>query len=209
MEMLTRPGRRYRRFRYENQYDSPLLIFFADAAIMLAKLALLIAALLAVWVLADRMGNDPQASAAEVTQSSGQPATGQQVAVQPADTIITIEAAGTEAPAKAATSVKPDIVDAEWIASLNPQHFIVQFASTPDLNLLNELIPVINNNEEIAIYPFKKTRSGRPVYGIATGVFTDLDGALASLNDLSDEARAYDPWVRPVVELIKQIKSVQ
>jgi len=27
MEVLRRPGRRYRRFRYENRYDTPILNF--------------------------------------------------------------------------------------------------------------------------------------------------------------------------------------
>ncbi len=38
---LRRFGRPYRRFRYENQYDSPLLIFFCDTCINLLKLALI------------------------------------------------------------------------------------------------------------------------------------------------------------------------
>ena len=46
------------------------------------------------------------------------------------------------------------------------------------------------------------------VYGIATGVFPDLDTALKSLEELAAEARAHNPWIRPVRELIEQVNDV-
>jgi len=100
------------------------------------------------------------------------------------------------------------LVDEQWIVQLNPEHFIVQYASTVDIEKLIEFIPVINNAEEIAVYPFRRTRSGQLVFGIATGVYPDLASALASLEELSAEARSYNPWVRPIRELIQQINTV-
>ena len=207
MEVLRRPGRRYRRFRYENRYDTPILIFVADTSIMLAKLALLVAALLVMWVLADRFRHSTQSSAVEVVQESTE-APAPTAAKQPAITEATTAVANIETQPIATAPVKPDLVDEQWITRLNPEQFIVQYGSSVDLELIEEFIPVINNAEKIAIYPFKKTPSGRLVYGIATGVYTDLDTALASLDDLPAEARAYEPWVRPVNELIKQINFV-
>ena len=101
-----------------------------------------------------------------------------------------------------------DFVDQFWQIQNGQAHQKRGYGSSVDLELIEEFIPVINNAEKIAIYPFKKTPSGRLVYGIATGVYTDLDTALASLDDLPAEARAYEPWVRPVNELIKQINFV-
>ena len=43
--------RSYRRFKYENQYDSPLLIFFYDMCIGLARLLVIGAFMLATWLL--------------------------------------------------------------------------------------------------------------------------------------------------------------
>lgn len=42
-------GRTYRRFRHDNQYDSPLLIFFLDFGISLFKLLLVVACLGGLW----------------------------------------------------------------------------------------------------------------------------------------------------------------
>jgi len=175
---------------------------------MFLKLGL---ALLVVWVLADRLTS--KNSSVEVAQESREitpvaiisnPTPAAQLPAAPA---LTAEPNIESRPATTA-SAKPDMVDAEWVTRLNPEHFIVQYGSTVDLELIQEFVPVINSSEEIAIYPFKKTPSGRLVYGIATGVYDDLDNALESVEKLSAEARAYNPWVRPVDELIEQIGAV-
>jgi len=181
---------------------------------MFLKLGL---ALLVVWVLADRLTS--KNSSVEVAQESREitpvaiisnPTPAAQL---PAAPVLTAEAniesrPNIETRPATTASAKPDMVDAEWVTRLNPEHFIVQYGSTVDLELIEEFVPVINSSEEIAIYPFKKTPSGRLVYGIATGVYDDLDNALESVEKLSAEARAYNPWVRPVDELIEQIGAV-
>ena len=210
MDVLSRPGRRYRRFRHENRYDTPLLIFFADTTIMLAKYALLIAALLTVWVLAKNfIDPSPNTSSVEVAQENDSESPSV-TADQLSETLRARTETDTEVkPLATAALAKPNMVDGEWVTRLNPEHFIVQYGTSPDLELLEEFIPIINNEEEIAIYPFKKTPTGRLVYGIATGVYTDLDTALESLEELPAEARAYEPWVRPIKDLITQINSLE
>jgi len=210
MEMLKRPGRRYRKFRFENQYDAPLLIFFFDFCIGLAKFLLLALLVLGGWLLTKQYLSSQSTTIADSgkIQLAEKQSQATIVAVQ------SLPAATSEEPEK--ISVDPDtalnnltIVDAQWISRLNPNSFIVQFASTPDLKLLEEFIPVINSGEPIAIYPFKKTRSGDLVYGIATGVFEDLDSALLSVERLPTAARAHEPWVRPVKDLIDQVNAVR
>ena len=44
--------RSYRRFKYENQYDSPLLILFCDTCIALARLLVIGALFLTIWLFA-------------------------------------------------------------------------------------------------------------------------------------------------------------
>jgi len=201
MEVLKHPGRRYRKFRYENQYDAPLLILFFDVCIGLGKILLLALLVLGGWLLSNQYLSGKEATLVDSRL------------LEPT---VAVQSLPPAAPEPTTSTAEPDtvrdnltIVDAQWISRLNPNSFIVQFASTPDLKLLKEFIPVINNGEPIAIYPFKKTRSGNPVYGIATGVFDDLDSALISLEQLPTEARAYKPWVRPVKELIGQVNALR
>ncbi len=111
-------------------------------------------------------------------------------------------------PADIATGNKPVMVDEKWLTQLNPSHYIIQYGSTVDVELLSEFIPIISNDEEIAIYPYRKTPSGRMVYGIATGVYDDMETALAALEQISTEARAYGPWVRQVRKVVSEINSV-
>jgi len=131
-----------------------------------------------------------------------------EIAAQVVTTQAAIAQTTKEEPTNSTAVRDHELVDEQWIAQLNPKHFIVQYGSTLDIEKLIEFIPVIKNTEEIAVYPFRRTPSGRLVYGIATGVHPNLESALASLEELSPEARAYNPWVRSIQELIEQINSV-
>ena len=222
MEMLRKPGRRYRRFRHENRYDKPLLIFLIDTFLAVARLGLLVLALLSIWLLADRLRQSSQPSSVKVMQSSlentsttpevNSQAVGTQVIIVDAAKeakVLTLKAAVEDIETiDTAARTRPDLVDEEWITQLDPEHYIVQYSSSTDLESLKEFVPVIDNAEEIAIYPFKENQAGRLVYGIATGVFPDLDTALKSLEELPAEARAHNPWIRPVRELIEQVNDV-
>ena len=222
MEILRKPGRRYRRFRHEYRYDKPLLIFLTDTFLTLAKIGLLVLALLSIWLLADRLRQSSQPSSVKVMQSSLEnPSTTPEVNSQAVGTptitvdaakeakVLTLKAAVEDIETiDTAARTRPDLVDEEWITQLDPEHYIVQYSSSTDLESLKEFVPVIDNAEEIAIYPFKENQAGRLVYGIATGVFPDLDTALKSLEELPAEARAHNPWIRPVRELIEQVNDV-
>ena len=222
MEMLRKPGRRYRRFRHENRYDKPLLIFLIDTFLAVARLGLLVLALLSIWLLADRLRQSSQPSSVKVMQSSlentsttpevNSQAVGTQVIIVDAAKeakVLTLKAAVEDIETiDTAARTRPDLVDEEWITQLDPEHYIVQYSSSTDLESLKEFVPVIDNAEEIAIYPFKENQAGRLVYGIATGVVPDLDTALKSLEELPAEARAHNPWIRPVRELIEQVNDV-
>lgn len=102
---------------------------------------------------------------------------------------------------------KPEIVDSKWVQGLNPAHYIMQFGASPDRALLDEFIPVINQSEPIAVYLFKRTPSGRPVYGIATGVYKTADAALAAIESFSAQARSHEPWVRKISDLKEDIAT--
>ncbi len=247
MGVLTRPGRKYRRFKHENQYDSPILIFFIDIAISLAKVCLICALLIAAWVIGSRWvssppptfqtstelpviaelnSNDP-ASDAEPTNNAASGSTEVNEAVvvslsnkasttDSGDQNISLTNSATttsdndDAAALVPTVERnkpPTITDESWILTLNPNDFIIQFGSSTDLQLFDEFVPVIDTEQPIALYSYKRTPSGRPVYGIATGVYADADRALAAVSNLSAEARAFNPWVRKISDLTADIRQ--
>lgn len=262
MELIKRPGRRYRRYRHENRYDSPLLIFCLDTCLTLLKILLIASLLLSGWVVLKRLATSAESNSIDISaETSGAPASSVEtasvtvqnanpvvgssdrqnsdatllVSTNPTDsenpagnTAITHDGAATKAgstddtaaksvaprekPAEsgkqANIQVKPEIVGSKWVQGLNPAHYIMQFGASPDRSLLDQFIPVINQGEPIAVYPFKRNRSGKPVYGIATGVYKTGDAALAAIESFSAQARAYDPWVRKISDLKEDIASL-
>ena len=99
-----------------------------------------------------------------------------------------------------------NLVDKNWLLNQKSTEFTIQFGSSPDRNLLEEFIPLLETSEPITIYPYKKTPTNRPVYGLATGLFPDIDTAIGHIETLSATAREFDPWVRPIGDL-KQLIS--
>jgi len=46
---IRKVRRKYRRYRFDNQYDSPIFIFFCDVAIGFSKLMLFVVPCLVAW----------------------------------------------------------------------------------------------------------------------------------------------------------------
>ena len=97
------------------------------------------------------------------------------------------------------------IVGEEWIAQLDGDSFIIQYGTTLDLERVDELVPAISRGASIAVYAYKTTASGSPIYGIATGVYANWNDAFDQVTSLPSEARAYNPWIRSVAEVQLQI----
>lgn len=106
------------------------------------------------------------------------------------------------------SGIVADIVDETWIQELDPTSYIIQFGSSPERSLLDEMIPFINQDEPIAIYPFRRTPSGRPVYAIDTSVYDNPDTALAAIESFSAQARTYSPWVKKISHLKEEITAL-
>ena len=211
MDILIRPPKWYRRYRQENRYDSPLLIFVFDTLFSLVKaiIFLLVIATLVKFMFFGEQATKLHAGIANLPVTP--------LAVQSADSDYPetdYEAATTNLPnSLVAFDATADyngnnkynlkLVGEEWIDGLDPKAYIIQFGSSPDSGILEDLIPSINVGKPIAMYRFKNDLNSDPVYGIATGVYESLDKATAAIEYFPPEARTYDIWVRSVV-LLKQ-----
>ena len=158
----------YRKFRRENQYDAPMTIFLLDAGIGFSKMAGVLALLTLVWFSATSFNNE--SSASSVADSS----------------IQVIDASNSaNSVANARPSVpKITIVGTQWMLEQNPEHFIIQYGSSSDLKLLKQFAAEMGTEDPIAIYPFKTTPSGKPVFGIASSLHGDLDAGLNYVEQL-------------------------
>ena len=181
----------YRKFRRENQYDAPMTIFLLDAGIGFSKMAGVLALLTLVWFSATSFNNE--SSASSVADSS----------------IQVIDASNSaNSVANARPSVpKITIVGTQWMLEQNPEHFIIQYGSSSDLKLLKQFAAEMGTEDPIAIYPFKTTPSGKPVFGIASSLHGDLDAGLNYVEQLPAAVREFGPWVRPLKNVQRQIRK--
>ena len=181
----------YRKFRRKNQYDAPMTIFLLDAGIGFSKMAGVLALLTMVWFSATSFNNE--SSASSVADSS----------------IQVIDASNSaNSVANARPSVpKITIVGTQWMLEQNPEHFIIQYGSSSDLKLLKQFAAEMGTEDPIAIYPFKTTPSGKPVFGIASSLHGDLDAGLNYVEQLPAAVREFGPWVRPLKNVQRQIRK--
>ncbi len=200
--------RSYRRYRHENKYDAPLLIYVTDACLWLGKVFLLVLFVAGAWIagnlLIEKITTIPTEPSSRVQPQS--------VSANPS--VSSLESRIESLPGTTENflvsgrkiSTPPDLVSEKWILDQNRSTFTIQFGSSPDIHLLEQFISIIDTGLPVAIYPYKKTPSGRNVYGLATGLYSDLDTALSAVESLSDSAKAFGPWVRPMTDLQNQVK---
>jgi len=216
---MLNPLRSYRRYRYNNRYDAPLLILIIDSCLIVLKYACVAAMLALAWLVTGSLRDRHTAQTITTittvhSESSVVTATNTAQPIQPklAAQLALSESVDNLIPDnKRNITPKPkvDILDSSWVLQQNPDHFIVQYGSSPDLELLEQFAQEMNHNEPMTIYTYKRTPSGRPVYGIASTLHTDLDIALAYVEQLPANARQFGPWVRPLKNLQNQIKRIE
>jgi hypothetical protein len=95
----------------------------------------------------------------------------------------------------------------DWLESLNANEFVVQFASTPDWNAISQFAGQYLPDDAV-IYTYKRTPSGRPIYGVASKqTFDSLDSAQTALETIASPALKEDPWIRPVAQLLEAVST--
>ncbi len=98
---------------------------------------------------------------------------------------------------------------ASWIMSLPSEEYIIQFASTPDEQAIIEFSQ-LNLQQDAVIYPFRRTPSGRPVFGIAhMATYLSLESAQQAIEELPLYLQQSDPWIRPVNTIQNAIVNLE
>lgn len=94
----------------------------------------------------------------------------------------------------------------EWLNQLKPSEFIIQFATTPDKPAIIAFATENLSTSGAAVYPFKRTPSGRYVYGVSTiEVYKSLESAQLALGELPPALQQSKPWIRPVKALQEEV----
>ncbi len=99
-----------------------------------------------------------------------------------------------------------EILGPGWLLSQRGDAFTIQFITSTNMDELVDFSKGFTGQQPATIYPFK--HSGEVVsYGLARGIFNTLDDARASLKNEPPEMLQHQPWIRPVEQVSRQIKS--
>lgn len=97
--------------------------------------------------------------------------------------------------------------DRSWVLAQDSSKYTIQIGSSVDRELLLSEAQSIESEEMLVLYDFKRTPSGRPVYGLAVGVFASVKEALRAIGNLPTEMKVNKPWVRQFGELQEQVEE--
>ena len=222
--------RKIRRYKKENPYSHRGLFFIlesTDSLIQLAIIALLCfsgyAALTHLTTreadtLASSSVLDPTKIEAEVAKSDHHEKPAVLMASTNAPSTVSsaasaapenseLNAVSPNAPSQTLASAPIDGTDAiRWIKQQKPSDYLIQFASSPNKSAMLEFA-LSNLSDGSVLYPYKRTPSNRPVYGLASGVYPSLDTAQQAITEMPAALQNQKPWIRPLGQLQSQIAA--
>ena len=105
--------------------------------------------------------------------------------------------------------VTPRAVENErWVLFQEPTHFTVQLATSRERNYILELAQGLSESP-VAIYPFRTTDSQNPVFGLLSGLYETRSEAVNAVEEMSNDAKRFGVWIRPISDLQAAIKNNQ
>lgn len=104
---------------------------------------------------------------------------------------------------------KPLLLNGRWISKQRTDSYIIQLASsTKDAELI-EYARRLSSHGPLAIYPFKKTKDGKLLYGLSSGLYGSSTEATKAAALLPIESAQNGSWIRKVADVSSQIATFQ
>ena len=98
------------------------------------------------------------------------------------------------------------IENENWVLFQSPTKFTVQLATSRERGYIIDLAQNMDVTGPVAIYPFLTTNSKNPVFGLLNGVYDTRDEATAAVDAMSENAKQFGIWIRPISDLHAEIK---
>jgi len=214
-------SRRYRQFKSRNRYNYPLLFACIGLARTIMQFcAVAIAALFAFAVfnnLTQPKTSDTASNtnlsivkvAATTIDTSKNSNLGVKLLESTTDDATNIESpklvAKTDNKKQTTTPEEKQIENSDWLLKQNANQFTVQYASSTRQPLLKQDARAFPTDDPIVIYPFRRSKREKMVYGFAVGLYTTRADAEQAIAKIPDSASTNEPWIRQVGTLQKQI----
>ncbi len=227
--------RKIRRYKKEYPYSYRGLFFFLELADSLFQLAIVGLLCFGGYAALKHLTTKEADSLASTSVPAALDTIESEVADNHNNKKPEVLTASTEAPASVSSAISttelvvPAISDATATASITPQQtlssapidgteaiswvnqqrssdYLIQFASSPDKSAMLEFA-LSNLSDGSVLYPYKRTPSNRPVYGLARGVYPSLETAQQAISEMPAALRNQQPWIRPLGQLKSQIAT--
>ncbi len=204
----------YRVFRAHNKYDYPGFFLVVGCSKAVLQLGLVFGI---IWFALPMVANEQidekfaleqnNSTAVKSVQFAGFAETRVQVeipAAAPGNVSVQIRKTDTAAPA-----AKVGVYNADWLLKQNAGSYVVQLASSTAKPELFQKAFLLSETHPVVVYPFRKTRSNRLMYGYAIGMYDSFNEAQSGVGKLSASSVAEGVWIRSVGEIQKEIVSTR
>lgn len=101
------------------------------------------------------------------------------------------------------------LLNGRWISKQRMDSYIIQLASSTKDTELVEYARGLSSQGPLAIYPFKKTKDGKLLFGLSTGLYGSSSEAAAAAAQLPIESAPTGSWIRKVADVSSQIATFQ
>ncbi len=202
----------YRMFKANNRYSYPVLFFMLGSLKTIFQFSALGVAAWVIYTGATHQFTPGNASLALVSNQSP-PTTKQSPVEIPAvseglqnarkltQKTMELKAVATDTLQNKASRLQ----DSTWVFRQDEDKFTIQYASSPDLELIYESARSFSTTDPVAVFPFKKNRNKRMIYGFSTGIYDNVKSAQQAIAALPESTQALAPWIRPIGELQEQV----
>ena len=210
---MTNLSEKYRQFRTYHKYSYPGLFIVISSAKALLQIGVVFAV---AWYALSLMTGGQHAGGRALAQDSNAADKSLQLtgftdtpARVEIPAIATSEALGQISGRVSPPVANPGVYNAEWLLKHEAGSYVVQLASSTDKPDLYQKAFELSDSHPVVVYPFKRTRSNRLMYGYAIGMYDSFNEAQADVKQLSENAVAEGVWIRSVGEIQKQVLSVR
>lgn len=93
----------------------------------------------------------------------------------------------------------------DWLLKQNASHFTVQYASSTLQQLLREDARTFPTDDPSAIYPFRRSKRDKLIYGFSVGLYATRADAEKAIAKTPKSANTNKPWIRQVGTIQNQI----
>jgi septal ring-binding cell division protein DamX len=116
------------------------------------------------------------------------------------------EQASSETAATTISAGAVEILGPQWLLEQRGDAFTIQYQTSSNMDELVAFSDQFSGDTPATIYPYKQSR-GTIEYGLARGVFDSFESAKASLQGVPQDLLVHQPWIRPIADVSRQIRS--